>query len=113
MPSPGRSADVVDVRVCAVDDIAPSAKERFVVDGVKVCVVHLADDWYAIDDTCSHEDYSLCEGLLWEDEREVECWKHGSTFSLLTGEPQSLPATRPVPVYPVRVDGDDVIVSLP
>ena len=53
---------MVDVRVCAVDDVAPSAKERFVVDGVKVCVVHIADDWYAIDDTCSHEDYSLCEG---------------------------------------------------
>ena len=102
-----------DVRVCAVDDVEPSAKQQFVVDGVKVCVVHLEDAWYAIDDTCSHEDYSLCEGDVWEEEREIECWKHGSTFSLLTGEPQSLPATRPVPVYPVRVDGDDVIVTIP
>jgi 3-phenylpropionate/trans-cinnamate dioxygenase ferredoxin subunit len=104
---------VADVRVCAVGDIAPSAKQCFDVDGVKVCVIRIEDDWYAIDDTCSHEDYSLCEGDLWEEEREVECWKHGSTFSLLTGEPQSLPATRPVPVYPVRLDGDDVIVTLP
>ena len=99
--------------MCAVDDVVPSGKERFAVDGVKVCVVRIGDDWYAIDDTCSHEDYSLSEGDLWEEEREIECWKHGSTFSLLTGEPQSLPATRPVPVYPVRVDGDDVIVTLP
>ena len=38
---------------------------------------------------------------------------HGSTFSLVTGEPQSLPATRPVRVYDVRVEGDDVIVSTP
>ena len=36
-----------------------------------------------------------------------------STFSLETGEPQTLPATKPVPVYAVRVEGDDVIVTLP
>jgi 3-phenylpropionate/trans-cinnamate dioxygenase ferredoxin subunit len=108
-----RKPDVVDVRACAVGDVASSTHSRFVLEGVKVCVVHIDDDWYAIDDTCSHEDYSLCEGDLWPDEREIECWKHGSTFSLLTGEPQSLPATRPVPVYPVRIDGDDVIVTLP
>ena len=102
-----------DVRVCAVSDIVPGSKACFVADGTKVCVAHLDDDWYAIDDVCSHEDYSLCEGDLWSDEREIECWKHGSTFSLLTGEPQSLPATRAVPVYPVRIDGTDVIVTVP
>jgi len=104
---------VSEVRVCAVSDVAAGAKACFLADGAKVCVVHLDDDWYAIDDTCSHEDYSLSEGELWADEREIECWKHGSTFSLLTGEPQSLPAMRAVPVYPVRVDGDDVIVTVP
>jgi len=77
-----------------------------------VCVVRIDDDWYAINDTCSHEDYSLCEGDLWDDELEIECPKHGSTFSLVTGEPQSLPATKPVPVYTVRVEGDDVIVTV-
>ncbi len=46
------------------------------------------------------------------DEREIECWKHGSTFSLVDGKPQSLPATRPVPVYDVRRDGDDVLVVI-
>ena len=50
---------------------------------------------------------------MWEDELTVECPKHGSTFSLLTGEPQSLPATRPVAVYEVEVVGDDVTVKLP
>ncbi len=43
---------------------------------------------------------------------EIECPKHGSTFSLTTGEPQTLPATQPVPVYAVRVDGDDVLVTV-
>jgi 3-phenylpropionate/trans-cinnamate dioxygenase ferredoxin subunit len=104
---------VPDVRVCSVEDVKPGAHERYDVDGTCVCVVRIDDDWYAINDTCSHADFSLCEGDLWEEEREIECPKHGSTFSLETGEPQSLPATRPVPVYPVRVDGDDVIVTLP
>jgi 3-phenylpropionate/trans-cinnamate dioxygenase ferredoxin subunit len=46
------------------------------------------------------------------DEREIECWKHGSTFSLVTGEPQSLPATRPVPVYAARVEGNNIVVRV-
>ena len=104
---------MADVRACAVTDVVSPAHARFELEGVPVCVVHVDDDWYAINDICSHEDYSLCDGELWPDAREVECWKHGSTFSLLTGEPQSLPATKPVAVYPVRIDGDNVIVTLP
>ena len=75
-------------------------------------MVRLGDDWYVIGDECSHEDYSLSDGEVWEDECEIECPKHGSTFSLGTGEPQTLPATKPVPVYAVRLDGDDVFVTV-
>jgi 3-phenylpropionate/trans-cinnamate dioxygenase ferredoxin subunit len=46
------------------------------------------------------------------DDEEIECWKHGSTFSLVSGEPQALPATQPVPVYEVAVRDGDVIVSI-
>ena len=102
-----------EVRVCSFDELEPGSKRQFVIDHHRVCVIRIEDDLYAISDTCSHEDYSLCEGELYEDEREIECWKHGSTFSLDTGEPQSLPATKPVPVYEVRREGDDVIVKLP
>ena len=101
------------VRLCARNDIAPGTTGRFDVDGHRICVVRIGDDFYAIGDECSHADYSLCEGDVWEDEREIECPKHGSTFSLVTGEPQTLPATQPVPVYTVQVDGDDVLVVLP
>ena len=100
-------------RLCRVDEIAPGTARRFDVGHHRICVVRIGDDFYAIGDRCSHEDYSLCEGEIWEEEREVECWKHGSTFSLVTGEPQSLPATRPVPVYEIQVEGDDVVVKLP
>jgi 3-phenylpropionate/trans-cinnamate dioxygenase ferredoxin subunit len=101
------------VRVCAPDDIDVGTARRFDVDGHRIALVRIGDDFYAIGDRCSHADYSLSEGDVWEDERELECPKHGSTFSLLSGEPQSLPATKPVPVFDVRVDGDDVSVVLP
>jgi len=101
-----------DVRVCSTTDVKPGAAGRFDVNGHRLCVVRIEDDWYVIGDRCSHADYSLSEGDVWEDEREIECPKHGSTFSLETGEPLSLPATKPVPVYSVRVDGDDVVVTI-
>ena len=102
-----------EVRVCSVDDVKPGSARRVDVDGHRLAVVRIGDDWYVLGDECSHADYSLSEGDVWEDEREIECPKHGSTFSLDTGDPQTLPATQPVPVYSVRVDGDDVLVTLP
>ena len=100
-------------RVCGRDDLAPGSARCFDVRGHRVAVVRIGDDFYAIGDTCSHADFSLSEGDVWADEREIECPKHGSTFSLVTGEPQTLPATQPVPVYDIVLDGDDVKVVVP
>jgi 3-phenylpropionate/trans-cinnamate dioxygenase ferredoxin component len=101
------------VRLCAVDDLEAGGAARFVVDGPRVAVVRIGDDVYAIGDRCSHADVSLAEGEVHEDTVELECWKHGSTFSLKTGEPSTLPATKPVPVFEVRVREGDVYVELP
>jgi 3-phenylpropionate/trans-cinnamate dioxygenase ferredoxin subunit len=100
-------------RVCAVGDLAHGEARRFDVLGRRVAVVRIGDDFYAIGDQCTHQDFSLAEGEVLTDEREIECWKHGSTFSLISGEPQSLPATRAVPVYKAEVDGEDIVVVLP
>jgi 3-phenylpropionate/trans-cinnamate dioxygenase ferredoxin component len=101
------------VRLCARDELEPGSARRFEVGPHRIALVRIGDDFYAIGDTCSHEDYSLSEGEVLADECEIECWKHGSTFDLTTGEPRSLPATKPVPVYDVVVDGDGVFVELP
>ncbi len=97
--------------VCRVSDVPDGEARRFDVDGAPVCVVHVGDEWFAIGDTCSHAEYSLSEGDVWADEYEIECPKHGAMFSLHSGEPLTLPATRPVPVYPVHVEGDHVVVD--
>ena len=102
---------MADLRVCSVKDVEAGSAKRFDVDGQRLCVVRIGDYFYVIDDTCSHADYSLSEGDVWEDEKEIECPKHGSTFSLETGEPATLPATQPVRVFDVKIDGDDVVVT--
>jgi 3-phenylpropionate/trans-cinnamate dioxygenase ferredoxin subunit len=101
------------VRLCAVSELSDESATRFEVDGHKIAAARIGERVYAIGDTCSHADYSLSEGELYASELELECPKHGSTFSLTDGEPQCLPATAPVPVYAATVDGDDVFVELP
>jgi 3-phenylpropionate/trans-cinnamate dioxygenase ferredoxin component len=101
------------VMLCSVGDVEPDSARRVDVAGLRIAVVRIGDDWYAIADRCSHADESLSEGDVWSEEREIECPKHGSTFSLLTGEPQTLPATRAVPIYEVRVEGDKVMLVVP
>jgi 3-phenylpropionate/trans-cinnamate dioxygenase ferredoxin subunit len=97
--------------LCPLDELAPGSARRFDVAGHQIAVIRLGDDVYAIGDRCSHQDISLSEGDVLADECTLECWKHGSAFSLETGEPTSLPATRPVPVYEARVvDGEVEVV---
>lgn len=99
---------MLEERLCAVGDVPPGEARRFQLGDLAVAVVRIDDGWYAVGDRCTHQDISLSEGEVHADTREIECWKHGSCFSLESGEPSSLPATRPVPVYDVRIDGDDV-----
>jgi 3-phenylpropionate/trans-cinnamate dioxygenase ferredoxin component len=101
------------VVLCPLEELSSGTARRFEVGRLKLVVVRVGDDVYALYDECSHANVALSEGEVDPDERTVECWKHGSQFDLETGEPLSLPATRPVPVYDVRVDGGEVVVVLP
>ncbi len=97
-------------RACALADVAPGSAIAVDVDGVGVAVVRNGDDVYAIHDECSHAAIPLSEGDV--EGCEIECWLHGSRFDLRTGKPSGPPATEPVPTYPVRVEGDDVLVDV-
>jgi 3-phenylpropionate/trans-cinnamate dioxygenase ferredoxin subunit len=92
-------------------DLEPGTPVRVVLDGVPIALVRVDDGGvHAVGDTCTHADVSLAEGEV--DGCTIECWLHGSTFDLRTGRPLSLPAIRPVPVFPVTLDGDDVLVDV-
>ncbi|PJJ72213.1 3-phenylpropionate/trans-cinnamate dioxygenase ferredoxin subunit [Diaminobutyricimonas aerilata] len=97
-------------RVCAVAELSPGAAQRVVVDGKAIAVViDSSGDVHAIGDTCTHGDISLTEGFVEDD--TLECWAHGSKFSLTTGKPLTLPAYEPVPVYAVTVEDGDVYLD--
>ncbi|MEJ5250709.1 MAG: non-heme iron oxygenase ferredoxin subunit [Chthonomonadetes bacterium] len=71
----------------------------------------IEDEWYAIDDMCTHDGGPLGEGEL--SGYEIECPRHGALFDVRTGEALTLPATRPVNAYKVYVEGNEVFVELP
>lgn len=93
------------------DKLQPGTTLRLDVGEEGICLVRVGDQFYAVSDRCSHANVSLSEGDVDESECTVECWKHGSTFSLVDGQPQCLPATQPIRVFTVARDGDDVVVS--
>jgi 3-phenylpropionate/trans-cinnamate dioxygenase ferredoxin subunit len=95
----------------ALDALTSGAATRVTLGDVAVAVVRIDDDVYAIGDICSHANVSLSGGEVFPDEREIECPQHGSTFSLITGEACTLPATQPVPVFDVVVADGMVTIS--
>jgi 3-phenylpropionate/trans-cinnamate dioxygenase ferredoxin subunit len=99
------------VRLCRTDEVPLNEARRFDVNGTPVALFHLPAGFFAIGDTCSHEESSLSEGFI--DEDMVECPKHGAQFEIETGHNRSLPATRPVAAYRVVVDGDEVYLEAP
>ena len=109
MPS-GLPAAPGFVRACAVADLAEDSAMRVDIDGVAVCLARSDGEVFAVADRCSHADVALSEGDV--EAGTVECWLHGSRFDLRTGRPTGLPAVRPVPTYPTKIDGDDVLVAV-
>ncbi|MGO9196916.1 MAG: non-heme iron oxygenase ferredoxin subunit [Acidimicrobiales bacterium] len=101
------------LRLCSEGELEVGAVRRFEAGGHPIALARCDDGFHALIDNCSHEDYPLSEGEVFPDVCEIECVRHGSTFSLIDGEPQSLPATRAVGVLEVSVVAGDVFVELP
>ena len=99
--------------VCSADDLELGEAKRFDVGEHRIALVRGEEGFFAIGDECTHADYSLAEGDVDLEECTLECWKHGSLFSLTTGEAATLPATRAVPVYATAVIDGEVAVDLP
>ena len=98
------------VKVCALSDLAENTAISAEVDGVPLCVARTQGEVLALLDECSHAEVALSDGEV--SNGTVECWLHGSRFDLRTGKPIGPPATEAVTTYPVRVDGDDVLVDV-
>ena len=98
-------------RVASLSELPEGSLLRVEVGDVPICLVHAEDGKvYAIGDVCSHEDYSLSEGELWE--MSVECPRHGSRFDVRTGAVTGLPAVIPAQTYPVTVEDGEIYLDV-
>ena len=99
------------VRVGRTGDVPEGRPEVFDVEERKIAVYRLDDGFYAIDDICTHDGGPLAEGEVEGD--QVICPRHGARFSIKTGAALTFPAITPVDCYPVRVEGDDLLIGIP
>jgi len=96
--------------VCSLAELDEDTAVSVIIGEEPVCVARSEGKVYALRDVCSHAEIALSDGEI--EDGTVECWLHGSRFDLATGVPTGLPANRPVPTYPVKFDGDTVLVDL-
>ena len=101
------------LEVAKTTDIPEGEARRFVVERIEIAVANMGDgEFLAVDDICSHAEASLSEGDVDLDDETIECPRHGSTFDLRSGRPTTLPATVPVATFPVKVEGDTILIEL-
>jgi 3-phenylpropionate/trans-cinnamate dioxygenase ferredoxin component len=100
------------VRAAALSDIPEEGLLGVEVEGKKLCLARVEEEVYAFQDNCSHRDFPLHNGELDPDDCTVTCDWHGAMFDIRTGAARSLPATRPITVYEVRLEGGDILVDV-
>ena len=96
--------------VAKVGDIPAGQFKSVVVNGKPILVCHTETGFYAVDDTCTHDNGPLADG--WLEGNAIECPRHGARFDVTSGKVLCLPAAVPIRSYPVRVEGDEVKVSV-
>ncbi|MDJ0957764.1 MAG: non-heme iron oxygenase ferredoxin subunit [Arenicellales bacterium] len=99
------------VAVARTFDITPGKMLRVNAHGAWIVVANIENEYFAIADTCSHEDASLYKGVL--KSGYIRCPLHGSRFDIKTGQPLEEPAEEPVDVYPVCVQDNVVYIGPP
>lgn len=98
------------VKVANVKDIPVSQMKEVQIHGKNICIANIDGKYYAIDNTCSHEGGPLADGKL--EGYEVECPWHQSRFDMRNGEVKSPPADQPQSSYPIKVEADQIMLSL-
>ena len=99
------------VRAAKVSDIPPGERHWVDFEEETVVIFNVDGQFYCIADVCTHDGGPLEDGRLIG--CTIECPRHGARFDLRTGAALSFPAVTPVPVYQVKVDGEDIYVESP
>lgn len=96
-------------KVATADEIPPGGRKSIVVDDLPVLLLRVDNDYYAIEDVCTHDGQALTDGPL--QGKEITCPRHGARFDITTGQPLCMPATEPVETFDVEIRDGDVFVK--
>lgn len=91
--------------------LQPGKMQRVDSGGRRILIANVAGRFCAVDDTCTHEEASLSSGVL--EGEWVRCPLHGSRFNVCTGQALEEPAEVDLRSYPVRIEGERILVVLP
>ena len=97
-------------KVAKASEIPPGGKKLVEVDFVPVAIFNVDGDFYAIEDVCTHDGGPLLEGTLERD--EIVCPRHGARFNVRTGQPLCMPAVEPIDCFEVKIEGNNILVSI-
>ena len=100
----------MEVKIASVKDLPSGTMKGVESNGQQILIANLKGKYYAIGNTCTHSGCSLSDGSL--NGEKVRCPCHGSTFDVMTGSVLKGPAENPEPSYELKVDGDQILVSL-
>ncbi len=96
-------------RACSKSDVAEGAAYLFDAPDQAIAIVNVDGEFYAVSDLCTHDNWSLCDGFVEGD--EIVCSLHMARFCVRTGEARMPPAYEDLETFPVKVEGDDVLVD--
>ena len=99
------------VKIARIEDIPPGGRLFYEFAEETVLVVNVDGRFYCIADLCTHDNGPLENGDLLG--CEITCPRHGARFDVRTGAVLSLPATRPIPTYPVKIENGDIYIQPP
>ena len=100
------------VKITTIHEIPDNEVRAFDHAGRRIAIYNVGGQLYATDDICSHAYAELHEGYLDTDDCTIECPLHGSRFDVRSGAVLSLPAYEPIAVYPIQVEGEDVLIEI-
>ena len=96
-------------KVAELDEIQSGQRKSIIVDETPVLLARIGDQYYAIEDVCTHDGQPLMEGPI--SDHEITCPRHGARFDLRTGNALCMPATEPVTTFEVQVKDDGVYLK--
>ena len=99
------------IAIASIDDLPPGERLFVEIDNFQIVMFNIAGQFFAIEDSCSHDNGPLGEGEV--EGFEVVCPRHGARFDIRSGEATALPAVIDIMAYPVRIIGDQLEIGLP